>query len=191
MRVILFAIIAALALTTGAHAQGPIVRKIQADIQKRASTPAATADPITTLMADIEKVKADVVTGLVAALQEADDDAGTVVNATTQEVRDPISHACYPAQIKFLQSLPSVKPITSGAPYNLIVLFQRKRDFVAQLKAGLPAYLKVGCAALIGDEVKIFISTLAMAGVKVALGGATALFPAAAPFTLPALGIIP
>lgn len=148
-------------------------------------------DPIGDLSAKIEAVKADTVTKLVAALMEADADAGTVINATTGDVKDPISHACYPAQIKFLQSLPSAQPIQSPAPFNLIVLFQRKRDFVAQVQAGLPSYLKLGCSAMLGDEISIFVKTLAMAGVKVGLAGMTGLFPVAAPLTLPALSILP
>jgi len=50
--------------------------------------------------------------------------------------RDPISHACYPAQIKFLQSLPQVQVIKAKVPFNAIVLFQRERDLVTQLPAG-------------------------------------------------------
>ena len=103
--------------------------------------------------------------------------------------RDPIAHACYPAQIKFLQSLPQIQAIKAPAPYNVIVLFQRKRDLVAQIKAGLPGYLKVGCAALLKDEERILVQTLGLIGVSVGAGVLTGVFPAAAPITLPALTI--
>ncbi len=147
-------------------------------------------DPLQKLIEDISAKKAEFVTNVVAAIQEADEDAATLTNpGDPTSFRDPISHACYPAQIKFLQSLPQVQVINAKAPYNLIVLFQRKRDLVAQIKAGLPVYLKLGCSALIGDEKAIFLQTLSMVGVTVGAGALTGLFPAAAPFTLPALGL--
>jgi len=147
-------------------------------------------DPLQRLIEDISAKKAEFVANVVAAIQEADDDAGTLLNPNDPtSFRDPISHACYPAQIKFLQSLPQVQVINAKAPYNMIVLFQRKRDLVAQIKAGLPVYLKLGCSALIGDEKAIFLQTLAMIGVGVGAGALTGLFPAAAPFTLPALAL--
>lgn len=175
---------------------GSIMFSTQSSAQFKLPTKPATVqqnpfDPIGDLSAKIEAVKAETVEKLIAALNEADADAGTITNATTGDVKDPISHACYPAQIRFLQSLPAAKPILSPAPFNLIVLFQRKRDFVAQVQAGLPSYLKLGCSAMLGDEVTIFVKTLAMAGVKVGLGAMTGLFPAAAPLTLPALSILP
>lgn len=145
------------------------------------------ADPFQDLMTKMEAVKKDVIAGIISALQEADADAGTVVNTSTGDVKDPISHACYPAQVKFLQSLPSAQPIDSPAPYSGIVVFQRKRDFIAQVRAGLPVYLKLGCAPLLGDEVQTFIQIMGMVGVKVLPAAATAMFPALAPVTLPAM----
>ena len=149
---------------------------------------AAPADPLQKLMDDITSIEATVVAGTIAALNEADADASTLTNpADPTSLRDPISHACYPAQIKFLQSLPQVQAIKAPVPYNLIVLFQRKRDLIATIKAGLPTYLKIGCAPLLGDEITIFNQTLGMIGVTAGAGVLTGLFPAAAPLTLPAL----
>jgi hypothetical protein len=102
--------------------------------------------------------------------------------------RDPIAHACYPAQIKFLQSLPQIQAIKAPAPYNVIVMFRRKRDLVAQIKAGLPGYLKVGCSTLLQDEVTILTQTLGLIGVSVGAGVLSGVFPPAAPIALPLLG---
>jgi hypothetical protein len=166
-----------------------------------------SGDPLTLLMDQLEKVKAENIAAVIADIQAADADAGTVLtpaipanpNATppTQaveaQVRDPIAHACYPALIKFLQSTPTFQPATG----KLVgfQLFQRKRDFVAQLKAGLPTYLKLGCAPLLGDEVNTFIQTMAMIGVKIAPAGIAAICPpcavATAPIALPALTLVP
>ena len=149
---------------------------------------APAVDPLQKLMDDITSIEATVVAGTIAAINEADADASTLTNpADPTSLRDPISHACYPAQIKFLQSLPQVQAIKAPVPYNLIVLFQRKRDLIATIKAGLPTYLKIGCAPLLGDEITIFNQTLGMIGVTAGAGVLTGLFPAAAPLTLPAL----
>ena len=152
--------------------------------------PVVKIDPLQKLMDDISSKSAAAISGVVSALQEADDDAATLTNpADPTSFRDPIAHACYPAQIKFLQSLPQIEAIKTQAPYNVIVLFQRKRDLVAQIKAGLPSYLKVGCSALLQDEAQILIQTLGLIGVTVGAGALTGAFPAAAPITLPALGL--
>jgi hypothetical protein len=151
---------------------------------------AASVDPLQKIMDDISAKTATFVAGVIAAIQEADEDAATLANPNdATSFRDPIAHACYPAQIKFLQSLPQIQAIKAPAPYNVIVLFQRKRDLVAQIKAGLPAYLKVGCAALLKDEETILVQTLGLIGVSVGAGVLTGVFPAAAPIALPALTI--
>jgi len=169
--------------------------------------PARSNDPLSQFMDQLEKVKAENIAAVIADIQAADADAGTVVtpaipanpNATPPTaaidavVRDPIAHACYPALIKFLQSTPTFQP-ASGKLVGF-QLFQRKRDFVAQLKAGLPTYLKLGCAPLLGDEINTLIQTMAMIGVKIAPAGIAAICPpcalAAAPIALPALTLTP
>lgn len=146
----------------------------------------APADPniVTTidgLLTKLENIQNKIVTDVITDIQAADLDAGAVVTPATATVpavvNDPISHACYPAAVQFLQSLPVAKP-TTGTLFG-VQLFQKKRDFVNQLKAGLPAYLKIGCGALVGDEVQIFITMMGMVGVTVATGGITGLLPAA------------
>jgi hypothetical protein len=154
-----------------------------------ATTPTPT-DPLSKLMAQIQGVQADVVSGVVADLAAADADASTLTVASDPtSFRDPISHACYPAMTKFIQSFPTATP-TTGKMIGF-QLFQKKRDFVAQLNAGLPVYLKLGCAPLLGDEIQTLNTALLMLGLKVLPAGLTAAFPALAPITLPALAIAP
>lgn len=165
------------------------------------AAPARSNDPLSQFMDQLEKVKAENIAAVIADIQAADADAGAIVvpanPAATPpldaEVRDPIAHACYPALIKFLQSTPTFQP-ASGKLVGF-QLFQRKRDFVAQLKAGLPTYLKLGCAPLLGDEINTLVQTMAMIGVKIAPAGIAAICPpcavAAAPIALPALTLTP
>jgi hypothetical protein len=150
---------------------------------------ASPADSLQKIMDQISAKTTAFVSGVIAAIQEADDDAATLTNPSDlTSFRDPIAHACYPAQIKFLQSLPQIQAIKAPAPYNVIVMFQRKRDLVAQIQAGLPGYLKVGCAALLKDEETILVQTLGLIGVPVAAGVLSGVFPPAAPIALPLLG---
>jgi hypothetical protein len=160
---------------------------------------AAPADPFAQLMSSLEKVKQEDIAGVIADIQAADVDAATVVipaipatgslPASDAVVRDPISHACYPAEIKFLQSLPQAA--TPTGKFILVQLFQAKRDFIAQIQAGLPTYLKLGCAPLLGDEINTFVQTMALVGVKLIPAALTGIFPAAAPITLPLMTLTP
>jgi len=143
----------------------------------------AANDKLTKLMNDIASIKAEIISGTIADIQAADADAATLTNPSSPtSFRDPIAHECYPAEVKFLQSLP-----TAAAPtgtFVLVQLFQKKRDFVAQLQAGIPTYLKIGCSALLGDEVTILTKSLSLVGVTVA---ANALLPGSGLLTMPAL----
>jgi hypothetical protein len=149
---------------------GPIGQKVQNDIaaKKTATAPKVANDPLGKFMADLEKVQQDIVDGTIADITAADQDAATLTNpADPTSFRDPISHACYPAQIKFLQSIP-VATAPSGK-FVLVQLFQKKRDFVAQIMAGLPVYLRLGCAPLLGDEITTLNKTLGLVGVQLGL----------------------
>jgi len=89
--------------------------------------------PLRKIMDDISAKSVTFVAGVIAAIQEADDEAAVLTDPNdAASLRDPIAHACYPAQIKFLQSLPQIQAIKARAPYNVIVMFQRKRDLVVQ-----------------------------------------------------------
>lgn len=191
-------------------------------LRPAATAPAApSADYLGNFMNQLEQIKAETVAAVIADIEAADADAGTIVTpaipanpgspavaatatspavpavpataAVPAAVRDPIAHACYPALVKFLQSTPTFQPATG----KLVgfQLFQRKRDFVAQLKAGIPTYLQLGCAPLLGDEANTFIQAMGMIGVKIAPVAIAAICPpcavATAPIALPALTLTP
>ena len=166
------------------------------------AAPAAPAQPaltLATLMQQIEAVEAKTVADVIADINAADADAGTIIvpaiaaTATTPAVaatvKDPIAHACYPALVQFLQSLPTATPPT-GTLVG-VQIFQDSRDFIAQVQAGLPTYLKLGCAPLLGDTASILVQALGLVGVKVIPAALTALAPALAPVTLPLMTLTP
>lgn len=208
-------------LATPALAQSNRINAVPTPTSRPASASATTAagpstgDPLATFMAQLEKINADLVTGVIADIQLADADAGSIITPATPAtaavpanpnanpptpaipafpgsaavVKDPISHACYPAAIEFLQSIPAVAEPTGK--FKGVQLFQAKRDFVAQLQAGLPTYLKLGCAPLLGDEINIAVQVFNMIGIKVLPAALTAIMPALAPVTLPAMVLSP
>lgn len=101
----------------------------------------------------------------VADLQAADADA--VAN------NDAVAHACYPALEQFVQSLPTSGGTVAGA----FSAFQKTRDLANGVKAGLPTYLKIGCAPLVMDEQQL-INQLALIGAgAAATSGATLVVP--------------
>ena len=158
-----------------------------------AAAPTTPLDALTNLINQIEGIQPATITNVIADITAANADASTIVTPATPTtpaiVKDPISAACYPAAIHFLQSLPVATPPT-GTLIG-VQLFQKKRDFIAQIQAGLPVYLKLGCAPLLGDEITTFVNLMAMVGVKILPAAATALMPALAPITLPALTLAP
>ena len=200
---IFIALLAACVLGLPAVAQGNkgnfdplhLVKKPVANTSVATASPAPTSplDVLTDLMNQIETIQTITITNVIADITAANADASTVVTpatpTTTAIVRDPIAAACYPAAIQFLQSLPIATPPT-GTLVG-VQLFQKKRDFIAQVQAGLPVYLKLGCAPLLGDEITTFVNLMAMVGVKILPAAATALMPALAPITLPALTLAP
>lgn len=134
----------------------------------RAPAPATTAAAgLQKIMDDIANVKQELVDGAIADIEAADADASSV-DANTGKMRDLIAHTCYPAEIQFLKSLPTATAPTGK--FVIVQMFQKKRDFVMLIQAGLPDYLKIGCAPLLGDEVQILTKTLGLIGVKAALG---------------------
>lgn len=173
-----------------AHAQtGNIVKdiataraKVLAPKVAVAAAPAAVSavSSLQKFMNDLAALQAKVVDDTLADLAAADVDAATLTNPTDPtSFRDPIAHACYPAAAKFLQSLPAASPTTGTLV--AVQMFQKQRDFVAQIQAGLPVYLKLGCAPLLGDEATTLTKIMGLVGVSVAantlLPGISAIMP--------------
>jgi hypothetical protein len=81
---------------------------------------------------------------------------------------DAIGHACYPALIQFVQSLPGSSPTTtvSGA----FSAFETARVTVNTVQGfQIPVYLKLGCSALLVDT-QTFLAGLAALGAGAVTG---------------------
>lgn len=150
MHKIIVAVCAAL-LLAGCAGQPPTVPAATA--VPAAAAPVASTDPIAALSAFT-----------VADMQSAD----TIAVASN----DAIAHACFPALIRFVQSLPTSLPTTtvSGAISAFETARTTRIKIQGQIGAGIPDYLKLGCAALVQDET-VFVAKLAtLAGGGAALG---------------------
>src|SRR5262249_14185867 len=95
----------ALVLLIAGYALSVFPTSASAATVKAASTTAT--DPISAALSQIQNVNANIIANAIAAIEEADADAGTVITpataTTAATVKDPISHACYPAQIQYLK----------------------------------------------------------------------------------------
>jgi hypothetical protein len=98
----------------------------------------------------------------VADLQAADAEA---VNGG-----DMIAHACFPALVTFIQTIPAANGSQTVA--GAISAFEAARLLRMQVQSGvangLPAYLKLGCSALVLDE-QVLIAKLAALGAGAAV----------------------
>ena len=80
---------------------------------------------------------------------------------------DQIAAACYPALITFVAQLQS--SAQQSQPVGGFSGFQRARDAVKDAEAGVPVYLRIGCAALVQDvtgDAAQFLGSLASIGIK-------------------------
>jgi hypothetical protein len=69
---------------------------------------------------------------------------------------------------------------------GLVTMFERKRLLVIFVKKGLPNYLVIGCAPLLGDEAKVLAGVLGMVGINFLIpgGGLPAIAGALAPLKI-------
>lgn len=70
----------------------------------------------------------------------------TAADADAVANNDAISHACYPALIQFVHSLPSSNAGTTVL--GAFSAFQKARDLRNAVSAGVPLYLTMGCGPL-------------------------------------------
>jgi hypothetical protein len=151
-----------------------------------AASPAAdqvTIDPMKT-----SDPKGDFVTQIIARLDQRGTQAindikranklASSIDPDTGKPKDEIAAACYPKAQQFIQTLQgTLKGDQDAADDNadvgpgLITLFERKRLLVIFIKKGLPNYLVIGCAPLLGDEAKVLGGVLGMVGINFLIPG--------------------
>ena len=160
------------ALPGSAHAQAKL-RPLTGDVAKDlglkpaaaggASTAATAADEaMGSFGAQVRTITKEIVTKAIADVQAASDDAA--------KHNDAIAKPCWDANLALLKGLPSQWE-NPPADIGLALGIQIQRDLLNSITGNDASSLKVACAALWGDQLKIVANIGALLGIKIATGG--------------------
>lgn len=125
----------------------------------------ATDDALSSFGQQVRKITKELVDKAIVDVQAASDDAA--------KHNDVIAKPCWDANLALLKGLPSQWE-TPPADIGLALGIQIQRDLLNSITGNDAGSLKVACAALWGDQLKIVANVGALLGVKIATGG---LFP--------------
>lgn len=145
----------------------PLTGNIRTDLgiasKPAASAPAGSVDgAVQSFGEGIQKIEKALVDKGIADLTAA------ISDATNHS--DNISLPCWQANLKLLQSLPSQWE-TPPSPIGIALGIQIQRDLLNAITGNDKDSLKVACAALWGDQLKIVANLGALIGVRIATGG--------------------
>jgi hypothetical protein len=156
-----------------AQARLPAPRALTGNLQKDFGIPATPAASSTGLSAldsslksfgdGVQSVEKSIVDKAIADLNAA------ITDATNHN--DNISLPCWKANLALLQSLPSQWPEPPTLPLGISLSIQLQRDLLNSITGNDVTSLKVACAALLGDQLKIVANVGALLGIRIASGG--------------------
>jgi hypothetical protein len=112
--------------------------------------------------AEIQKIEKTIVDKAVVDVQAAIDDA--------TNHNDQISLPCWQSTLTLLNGLPTQWP-TPPKEIGVALGIQIQRDLINQITGTDAKSLKVACAALWGDQLKILLNIGGMIGIRIATGG--------------------
>lgn len=149
----------------------PLTGDLGADLGiKRQATPGATAptagtvdSALSTFNSSLEKLTKELVDKAIADVTAAQ------LDATNHN--DVISLPCWNANLTLLNGLPTQWPTPPTFPVGLALGIQIQRDLLNAITGDSQTSLKVACAALWGDQLKIVANVAAMLGIRIATGG--------------------
>lgn len=166
---LLLAIILASFMFAPAYAQG-MPRKLTGNVMEdfaNAQKPSMQSAPFDNAVQGfndgVQKIEKAIVDRGIADLQAAIKDA--------TEHDDKISLPCWKANLALLQSLPSQWPEPPSLPMGIALSIQVQRDLMNTINGNDEKSLKVACAALWGDQLKIVAKLGALLGIRIATGG--------------------
>lgn len=140
---------------------------IVADIAAAKSNPSTLVGSIDGAVSDfnaqVQKITKDVVDKAIADVTAAQTDA--------QNHNDQISKPCWDANLALLKSLPTQWENPPTFPVGLALGVQIQRDLLNSITGNDAGSLKVACAALLGDQLKIVANLGGLLGIKIATGG--------------------
>ncbi len=171
-RILLAAFVCSLLVGTQARAQvklktpGQIVEDIKAATTPTAAKPAPAGSvdaAVSDFNAGIQKITKELVDKAIADVTAAQTDA--------QNHNDQISKPCWDANLALLKSLPSQWENPPPSPIGIALGIQIQRDLLNAITGNDATSLKVACAALWGDQLKIVANLGTLLGIRIATGG--------------------
>lgn len=160
---LLFALLLPFVLADPASAQIKLTGNPKADFSNLAPKPASDATAsVDNLGTQLSKVAKAVVDKAIIDVQAASDDA--------DKHNDAISKPCWQAQLAFLKALPTQWD-NPPAEIGIALGIQIQRDLITSITGSDAGSLKVACAALLGDQLKIVANIGALLGIRIATGG--------------------
>jgi outer membrane murein-binding lipoprotein Lpp len=145
---------------------GNIVQDIQNANAKPASGVASTSS-IDGALSDFNSKVQQITKDLV---DKAIDDV-TAAQTDAQNHNDQISKPCWDANLALLKSLPTQWDKPPTFPVGIALGIQIQRDLLNSITGNDTTSLKVACAALWGDQLKIVTALGGLLGIKIATGG--------------------
>jgi hypothetical protein len=126
--------------------------------------PAATStdEAMSSFGSRVRKITKEIVDKAIADVQSASDDAA--------KHNDTISKPCWDANLALLKGLPSQWE-TPPADIGLALGIKIQRDLLNSITGNDASSLKVACAPLWGDQLKIVANVGALLGIRIATGG--------------------
>jgi hypothetical protein len=148
-----------------------IVTDIKTAVGPKAATPSIAEEDqspfgksVGSFRAEVQKLKKEAVDFAIA-------DANAAIKDATNH-NDVISLPCWQANLKMFQGLPIMWEQPPQEPIGLMLGVQISRDIINSITGNDKDSLKVACAALWGDQLKIIGNVAAMLGLRIATGGA-------------------
>lgn len=157
------------AFTGDARAQGKLTGNLVKDIAAATGKPATVATTATSTDSaigsfgdSVRKITKELVDKAIADV--------TAASADADKHNDLISKPCWDANLKLLQGLPSQWE-NPPADIGIALGIQIQRDLLNSITGNDTTSLKVACAALWGDQLKIVANVGALLGIRIATGG--------------------
>lgn len=144
-----------------ADAQTKLTGNIVNDIKSATAAP-TVATSTEDFGTQFRKLTKDLIDKAISDVQAASADA--------DKHGDVIAKPCWDANLKFLQMLPSEWE-TPPAVVGVALGIQVQRDLLNSITGNDATSLKVACAALWGDQLKIVANVGALLGIRIATGG--------------------
>ena len=167
-------LLASPALAQGLPKLKPLTGDLGADLGLKKGTTAVTPGAVEPTAGTVDSALSTFNGNLQKLTKELVDKAIADVTAAQLDAtnhNDVISLPCWNANLTLLNGLPTQWQNPPTFPVGLALGIQIQRDLLNSITGDGATSLKVACAALWGDQLKIVANVAALLGIRVATGG--------------------